>query len=359
MGLNPLNLIRVMPAKEREYRLAKPSVIVVGAGVAGLACALELSERGLAVELVERGRTLGEQSCSWMAGGMLAPWCERATTEPEVATWGAPAIDWWAERFPGTVRNGSLVVTQARDAPDLVRFASRTERFEWIDGERIAALEPALAGRFRRALFFPDEAHLDPRQAMMALADALTRRGVAIRFGVDLMPQDGDADIVVDCRGLAARDVLEDLRGVRGEMIVVRSADVTLSRPVRMLHPRMPLYIVPRGDGRFMIGATMIESERRGPVSLRSAVELLGAAYALHPAFGEAEIVELGSDLRPAFADNLPQVRRSGRVLSANGLYRHGFLLAPSLAARVADAVLGPTFQAETSHADLPQRRRA
>ena len=86
-----------------------------------------------------------------------------------------------------------------------------------------------------------------------------------------------------------------------------------------------------------MIGATMIESERRGRVSVRSAVELLNAAYALHPAFGEAEIVELGADLRPAFPDNLPRVRREGRVLRANGLYRHGFLLAPALA-EVADA---------------------
>ena len=170
---------------------------------------------------------------------------------------------------------------------------------------------------------------------------------------------DADADIVVDCRGLAARDALPDLRGVRGEMIVVRSPDVSLARPVRMLHPRLPLYIVPRGDGLFMIGATMIESERRGPVSVRSAVELLNAAYALHPAFGEAEIVELGADLRPAFPDNLPQVRRTGRVLHANGLYRHGFLLAPALARRVADAALDPTFKSETPDADLPQRRRA
>ena len=90
--------------------MARSSVIVVGAGVAGLACALELAERGLAVEIVERGRALGDGACSWMAGGMLAPWCERATTEPEVVTWGAPSIAWWAERFPGIFRivNGRM-----------------------------------------------------------------------------------------------------------------------------------------------------------------------------------------------------------------------------------------------------------
>ena len=171
-------------------------------------------------------------------------------------------------------------------------------------------------------------------------------------------PRDAAADIVVDCRGLAARDALADLRGVRGEMVVVRSPDVSLQRPVRMLHPHLPLYIVPRGVGLFMIGATMIESERRGSVSVRSAMELLNAAYALHPAFGEAEIVELGADLRPAFPDNLPQVRAIGRVVHANGLFRHGFLLAPTLARRTADAVQS-LLQSESTHADLPQRRRA
>ena len=338
--------------------MARSSVIVIGAGVAGLSSALEIAERGIGVEIVERGRALGEGSCSWMAGGMLAPWCERATTEPEVAAWGASSIGWWAERFPETVLKGSLVVAQSRDAPELARFAARTERFEWVDGDRIAALEPDLAGRYRRALFFPDEAHLDPRRALAALAGQLQARGVAIRFGVELAPQDAQAEVVVDCRGLAARDALTDLRGVRGEMIVVRSPDVSLQRPVRMLHPRLPLYVVPRGNGLFMIGATMIESERRGPVSVRSAVELLNAAYALHPAFGEAEIVELGADLRPAFPDNLPQLRQSGRVLHANGLFRHGFLLAPTLAQRAADTV-SSLLSSETNHADLHQRRRA
>jgi glycine oxidase len=330
------------------------SITVIGAGVAGLCCALELAGRGARVEVVERGRALGEGSCSWQAGGMLAPWCERATTDAVVAERGASSIDWWSQHFPGTARNGSLVVAQPRDAADLTRFAQRTERFDWIGADRIASLEPDLAGRYRRALFFPDEAHLDPRRALAALVKRLAERGVPVRFGVKLSPDAAPGDIVVDCRGLVARDVLPDLRGVRGEMVVVRCRDITLTRPVRMLHPRIPLYIVPRGEGLFMIGATMIESEQRGAASVRSTVELLNAAYALHPAFGEAEIVELGADLRPAFADNLPQVRREGRVLRANGLFRHGFLLAPALARQVAD-----TIQMETNHADIPERRRA
>jgi glycine oxidase len=338
--------------------LATPTIIVVGAGVAGLAAALELSERGLSVEVVDRGRALGEGSCSWMAGGMLAPWCERASTDEVVATLGAASIPWWMTHFIGTVQSGSLVVAQSRDLPELTRFAERTERHQWLDGDRIAALEPDLAGRFRKALFFPDEAHLDPRRALPALADLLKFRGVSIRLGADFRPTDQPDSLIVDCRGLAARDVLKDLRGVRGEMLMVRSRDLTLSRPVRVLHPRIPLYIVPRGGGVFMIGATMIESESRGGASVRSTLEMLNAAYALHPAFAEAEILEVNADLRPAFADNLPAVRRIGsRTHFVNGLFRHGFLLAPAMAKRVADAVVERSL--EVSDADLRQRRSA
>ena len=342
-----MNLIRVMPAKERELRLSQSKIVVVGAGVAGLCCALELSDRGFAVEVIERGDAVGE-GCSRMAGGMLAPWCERATTDEAVARLGAPSIEWWLRHFPGTVRKGSLVLAPPRDTAELTRFAARTENFEWQDEADIAAIEPDLTGRFRRALYFEREAHLEPRRALPALAEALKRKGGTIRFGVD---GPGDA-LTIDCRGLAARDVLPDLRGVRGEMVVIRSRDVTLSRPVRLLHPRIPLYIVPRGDGVFMVGATSIENEDRGAVTVRSAVELLNAAYALHPAFGEAEILELGADLRPAFADNFPAVRRGSRGLLVNGLCRHGFLLAPAMARQAADLV-------ERDYADLRQRRSA
>ena len=322
-------------------------VVVVGAGVAGLTTALELSERGFAVEVIDRGGAVGA-GCSRMAGGMLAPWCERAATDEAVMRLGTPSIDWWRRHFPGTMLNGSLVVAPPRDTAELTRFAGRTDSYEWRDEAGIAALEPDLAGRFRRALFFPREAHLDPRRALPALAEAITRRSGTIRFGVEA----ADGDFVIDCRGLAARDVLSDLRGVRGEMAVIRSREVSLARPVRLLHPRIPFYIVPRGDGVFMVGATSIESETGGGVSVRSAVELLNAAYTLHPAFGEAEILELGADLRPAFPDNLPAVRRGPNGLLVNGLYRHGFLLAPAMARQAADLV-------ERHYADLRQRRSA
>ena len=142
-------------------------------------------------------------------------------------------------------------------------------------------------------------------------------------------------------------------------MLVLFTRDISFSRPVQLLHPRNPVYIVPRGDGRFMIGATTLECEDRGRVRARALLDLIGAAFTIHPAFGEAEVVEMGCDLRPAFADNMPEVRRDGRRLHINGLYRHGFLAAPALAARALDIVKAEVGLSEGKGADQHQRRSA
>ncbi|HAC47836.1 MAG TPA: FAD-dependent oxidoreductase, partial [Sulfitobacter sp.] len=154
---------------------------------------------------------------------------------------------------------------------------------------------------------------------------------------------------VIDCRGMAASADLPGLRAVRGEMILLRAPEITLTRPIRLLHPRHPLYVVPRGNGIYMLGATQIESASRAQMTARSALELLSAAYALDPRFAEGEIIEMGADLRPAFADNLPGIVQRGAVLHLNGLFRHGFLMAPALAeqaaAFLATATTGDLFR--------------
>lgn len=318
-------------------------VTVIGAGVAGLVAAVELAGRGAVVTVLERGERLGDGACSWAAGGMIAPWCEHEAGEEDVARLGAEAVRWWPRQIREASANGTLVVAQRRDAAELARFARQAERFERADAARIAALEPDLAGRFEAGLFFADEAHVDPREALPALARRLEALGGVIRFGVEARAEEVDADAVVDCRGLAARDALPALRGVRGEMMLLRTTDISLRRPIRLLHPRVPLYVVPRTEGVFMVGATAIESASHAGVSARSAVELLNAAYALHPAFGEAEIVEMRAGVRPAFPDNMPGISRDGRILRLNGFYRNGFLLAPALARMAADELLGPS----------------
>ena len=320
---------------------------VIGAGVAGLAVASELVSRGAKVQVFDPGGPPGPHGCSWWAGGMLAPWCEYENAEEPVLRLGQEAINWWADRTP-VKRCGTLVVASGRDLPDLRRFARRTEGFEDVDRAKIAELEPDLA-TYGKGLFFSEEAHLDPRKALQDLYRGLQDQGV--EFHKKLAP--AQLKNAIDCRGLHAREILHDLRGVKGEMLVVRCPDVSLNRPVRLLHPRMPLYIVPRGDGVYMLGATMIESEDSSRITARSMLELLSAAYALNPAFGEAEVLEIGVDLRPAFPDNLPRIRRLGHTIYANGLFRHGYLLAPALARGVADLALGNT------HSEMVDEDRA
>lgn len=307
-------------------------ITILGSGVAGLTTATELSRRGHLLQVVDPAGAPGPHGCSWWAGGMLAPFCEGETAAPEIIRQGQRAADWWQAAGATVHRMGTLVVALTRDRTELDRFARRTQGHVTLEGDGLA-LEPLLAERFERALFFAEEAHVTPRAALAALRTGLEARGVAFHRAAS---PEGP---VIDCRGLAARDLLPDLRGVRGEMVVLRAPDIVLHRPVRLLHPRFPLYIVPRGDGVFMLGATQLEAGGRGPVRLRSVVELLNAAYALHPAFAEAEVLELGADARPAFADNIPRAFRQEGRIHVNGLFRHGFLMSPALAVAAADLI--------------------
>ncbi|MEQ3625141.1 MAG: glycine oxidase ThiO [Celeribacter sp.] len=312
------------------------AVTILGAGVAGLSAAWELTRRGAEVTLIDpaQAEAPGPAACSWWAGGMLAPHCESETAEEPVTRLGQEAADWWQAAGAEVTRRGSLVVAPSRDRSELDRFARRTHAHDWQDAQGLGELEPALADRFARALHFPTEAHLSPRQALAALREGLEAQGVTVQAEAPL------GGTLIDCRGLAARDLLPNLRGVRGETVLLRAPDIDITRPVRLLHPRHPLYIVPRGAGIYMLGATQIESDRRGPATLRSVVELLNAAYTLHPAFAEAEVLELGADARPAFPDNLPRITRDAGRIHVNGLFRHGFLLAPAMARMLAELLL-------------------
>ncbi|MBU2653183.1 glycine oxidase ThiO [Acidomonas methanolica] len=317
----------------------KPEILVSGAGVAGLVTAVILAERGGAVCLHEAGARIGS-GASWMAGGMLAPWCEAESAPEEITRDSLDAVGWWRAHVPECAANGTLVVAPPRDLPELARFARRTSHFETLDGRRIAALEPDLADRFDKGLFFPEEAHLDPRAALVALRERLIALGGKIFHGED-RPAPEAFDWHIDCTGIAARDSLRGLRGMRGEMLLLRCPELHFRRPVRLLHPRIPVYIVPRAESVFMVGATMIEAEDSRGITVRSMTDLLNAAYALHPAFAEAEIIEANAGLRPSFPDNIPKVIRDGWTIHVNGMYRHGFLLSPARGMEVAAMVFG------------------
>lgn len=322
----------------RPVTASPRNIAVVGGGILGLWQALTLARARHRVRLIERTAEPFVASASRLAGVMLAPGCE-SEHEPRLRTLGSEGLAFWRRTYPGLVNAGSLVVAAPRDAPELSRFAAATNPPQTLDGTDLATLEPDLAGRFNTAFYFPDEAHFAPHDAMIFLLDAAREAGADVELGAAWSPdQRRTNEIVVDCRGIAANATLPTLRAVRGERLLIHTTEVHLSRPVRLLHPQHPLYVVPWPNGHFLIGATVIESEDPGPITVRSALALLGTAYALAPAFAEASIVETGAGLRPAFPDNMPhaEIADGGAYISVNGAFRHGFLLAPVLAEAVA-----------------------
>ena len=313
-------------------------VEIAGAGLMGRLIGWRLSEGGAEVTLHERAPRELPESAAHAAAAMLAPVSEYPDADPAVFAMGRRSLELWPAMLDRLHvpygATGSLLVAHGPDGPLLDKFhrslgANRDAEARWVEAAAIEALEPALAGRFQRGLYLPNEGWLDNR----ALLDALASRCGRIRFNDPVDPNALQADVVIDCRGVGAG--LPGLRGVRGEAIRVHAPEVELTRPVRLMHPRYQLYAAPRPGREYVIGATQIESDSTRAVTVRSALELLSAAFALHAGFAEAEILELCTGLRPAFPDNLPRIEWDGGVLRVNGLYRHGFLVAPVLVERV------------------------
>jgi glycine oxidase len=305
------------------------SIEVRGAGIVGLWQANMLADRGHKITLTDPAGIPSAKAASRLAGAMLAPFCEDEPGHRLCRELGLEAIDLWRKLYPPLLEAGTLVVAAPRDRADLSRFSAITEGHRRIDAAELENLEPALAGRFREALFYEREAHVDPIACLNYLADRASKEGVV--FACEgTAPKGGDW--VVDCRGMAAIEQLKTLRGVRGERVVLDCPGVSLKRPVRLLHPRVPFYIVPWSGDRFMVGATVIESDDDGAPTLRSVAELLSLAYALLPELGEARIIDIDAGVRPSFPDNEPKIIVRDRTLFVNGMYRNGFLLAPILA---------------------------
>ena len=341
-------------------------IAILGGGLSGRLTALGLVEQGFDVSLFEQGDRLGTQSAAYVAAAMLAPAAESVDATPEVIALGKQSMALWRQitgRLNTPVmmqENGSLIVWHGQDKPLAVQFQQHLHRAHngspaehWHTAD-IAKHEPQLAGRFSDGLFLPHEGQLDGRQVLSALADTLEHSGVHCHWH---SPREAAAlsafDGIIDCRGYGAQtdwnrpsEHGSRLRGVRGEVARVYAPEITLKRPVRLLHPRYPLYIAPKENHVFVIGATQLESESQAPASVRSGLELLSALYAVHPAFGEAEILELAVGIRPTLNHHNPEIRfnRHTRQIAVNGLFRHGFMISPAVTAaavRLATALFG------------------
>ena len=348
---------------------------IAGAGLLGRLLAWRLARAGHRVAMFDPAagpegvlRSRAPEPClptaaGFTAAGMLSPLAELDNAEPAVAALGWRSLPLWqriAAALPGRpffAAQGSLMVAHRTDAGAAQRVLDRlraaTATPEWralspaegvqpLDPAALRALEPAVQGP-AQAWLLPGEGQIDTVATLNALHAAAegvqwnwrqpVRAVEAGEGGGTLALADGRLlafDAVIDVRGTGARPQL-DVRGVRGEVAWLHAPGHGLQRPVRLLHPRHRVYLVPRPGDVVLVGASEIESEDRSLASLRSVVELLAAAHSVVPALAEARILALDVNLRPALPDNAPRVEHGPRLLRINGLFRHGWLLAPAL----------------------------
>ncbi len=365
---------------------------IAGAGLAGRTLAWRLLRTGCRVSLFDARQRDDLGTASMTAAAMLSPLAELAVSDEVVFAMGQRSMQLWpqwiaelaeagAERCArppqassapsgGSAlhevksvgargepvyfrQQGSLVVAHAPDQTSLEHFTRLLQhklpeacraQVHTLDAAALAQYEPTLAGRFGGGLLLESEGQLANEQWMAALAVEIDRLGVHWHEDQAVERMDAHSivcaggvhrvDIAVDARGVGSKAQWPSdnpLRGVRGEVLRVECAGVTLQRPVRLMHPRYQLYVVPRPDHQFVVGATELESEDTGPVTVRSVLELASALHSLHPAFGEARVLRMNAALRPALDDHRPAIALRDGVWHINGLYRHGYLCAPAL----------------------------
>jgi len=327
---------------------------IAGVGLVGRVLALNLLQQGHTLTLFDEDTAYGDKAAGMTAAGMLAVFAELESAESVIFDHGNRSIALWPALLEqiGIVdafqQEGSIITAHPQDYNELEHFIEtlkfkvpEASEIKLLDNTQLRQLEPDLE-QHAKAFFIPQEGQVDAQRFMKASSDyLLAHPDVKWHQNIKVFEvsngkicfADGceTYDWVFDARGLGANEQVEDLRGVRGEVLWLDAPEVNITRPTRMLHPRYKIYIVPRLNNRYVIGATEIESEDKSPMSVRSSLELLSAVYSMHSGFGEARIVKILTNCRPTLRDNLPKIEHSDTMTRINGLYRHGYLLAPAV----------------------------
>ncbi len=362
--------------------IARMNIAIVGAGLMGRLVALSLHRQNYQVTLFDKDNKLAHNSAAYAAAGLLTPLGESLHCQPNIVAMGFESLKLWPDILANLhehtffQQTGAIMVSHEQDKGDYQRFARHLQTHyaehacQPLDRAKLTELEPELGRSFNQGLYLPQEGQLGNRRLLVALRKQLEQesyQGQIVHWQSECLvteiaqseasslvtyqqngaQQKQSFDLVIDCRGTGASAQqshkacapLPDLRSVRGELFQLFAPDVHLSRPIRLMHPRYQLYIAPKQKGFYVVGATEIESDDESPMTVRSAMELLSAAYSVHPGFAEANIRQHVSQLRPAFSDNQPKITLQDTLIQVNGLFRHGFLIAPVVLAQVQQLV--------------------
>jgi len=374
--------------------MLKNNIAIVGAGLMGRLIALSLTRQGYKPTLIDKDSTHAHNSAAYAAAGLLTPLGEAMHTEPNIVEMGMKSLTLWPkilDTLSGDTffqQEGAIMVSHAQDQGDYLHVAKYIREhypqhsINALNRSQLEELEPDIGRAFNQGLFLPEEGQIDNRKLLVALKEELKNSDINWLSNtevVEIISHEDHSDIqyktlnndsanenvitktfdlVIDCRGTGARELhdpvkvkqgdtvdnqpvstLSDLRSVRGELFQLYAPNVNISRPIRLMHPRYQLYIAPKGEGYFAVGATEIESDDMSPMTVRSAMELLSAAYSVHSDFAEAHIKQQITQCRPAFSNNQPKIIVNNHTIHVNGLYRHGFLIAPVVLEQVTELI--------------------
>lgn len=312
-------------------------IAIIGAGLVGRLLAWRLLEAGCKVSLYDPDLS-GKASAGLVAAAMIAPVSEALDGDRILFDKGVQSIPLWQSWIDELTTHTDIHIQSGFEGSDFI--AHRQDKALYDQLMRKLQRQQLRSCRDSNSSLhgFSFSCHVEPEGYLdnHALLHALHRRIQALKgacYAEAVEPikfaQDYPDHRIIDCRGIAARKDQPALRGVRGEIIRVRAPEVTLEKPVRLLHPRYKLYIVPRPNHEYVIGATQLENSSEHPITVRSALELLSALYSVHQGFSEAEILSMDAKCRPAYADHLPKISVNEHYYSINGLHRHGYLLGP------------------------------
>ena len=345
---------------------------MIGAGLIGLSCAWRARKRGLSVLVLERADSAGAGT-SGVAAGMLAP-----VTEADFGEEGPLRVNLLArDRWPGFAAeleevtglptgyrdSGALVVAADRDDAEALHRLHDFQRSlglksEWLAASRCRALEPGLSPRIAGGILAPHDGSADPRATVRALARATEE----VELGVEVEAIEHDGSAVSGVRTSAGPIACEHVvvaagpwsaslapvgdgppvRPVKGQILELRARGATASPFERVLRtPRC--YLVSRGDGRVVLGATVEEQGFDTAVTADGVFRLLEAAWEALPEVGELELVGARAGLRPGTPDNAPVVGPGELegLIWATGHWRNGVLLAPLTGDAVAGLLAG------------------
>ena len=399
------------------------NIAIVGAGLMGRLVALSLlrgdqlqgsqlkekqlsqkQSENVAITLFDKDNKLAHNSAAYAAAGLLTPLGESLHCEPNIVKMGFESLRLWPvlldslDEYTFFQQTGAIMVSHEQDKGDYQRFVRHLNHnypqhtLHTLNRAELLALEPEIGRSFNQGLYLPQEGQIGNRRLLVALRKQLEQEGqrklnwlsdclvtkintsegssAKVRYLYQGNNHHQAFDLVIDCRGTGATlknaketcAPLADLRSVRGELFQLFAPNVNISRPIRLMHPRYQLYIAPKGKGFYVVGATEIESDDISSMTVRSAMELLSAAYSVHPGFAEANIRQHISQCRPAFSDNQPKISvvstdNHSRLIQVNGLFRHGFLIAPVVLEQLlalVSTIKTSAYACDLSNTDLP-----